>query len=235
MDRRDSIKTLLLGALGSGFIINGCIARPQRTRLQELYNFNEYGRLPSEKARDQRLFKENFFTDHEIETVAVLCDLILPATSSAGSAGDANVPAFIDFIVKDMPYLQDRFRNGIKWMDGYSKQQNGKDFIYTSVADQKKILDAIAYPDTVKEELQEGASFFREIRNLTLTGYYTTEMGYEDLGYVGNRPNIWDGVPDEVLAEHDVDYEDEWIAKCVNQDRREEQAEWDDEGNLLNN
>ena len=71
------------------------------------------------------------------------------------------------------------------------------------------------------------------MRNLTLTGYYTTKMGIDDLGYKGNIPNIWDGVPADVLKEHDVDYDEEWLAKCVDQDKREVIAEWDDKGNLL--
>ena len=59
--------------------------------------------------------------------------------------------------------------------------------------------------------------------------------GVKDLGFQGNTANVWDGVPPEVLAEHEVDYEPEWLAKCVNQDKRTEIAEWDSEGNLLNN
>ena len=58
-------------------------------------------------------------------------------------------------------------------------------------------------------------------------------MGFDDLGYVGNRPNIWDGVPADVLADHDVDYDPEWVAKCINQETREAVAEWDKDGNLL--
>ena len=64
-------------------------------------------------------------------------------------------------------------------------------------------------------------------------GYYTTRIGFDDLGYVGNRPNIWDGVPEEILADHDVELDPEWAAKCIDQSTRETIAEWDDEGNLL--
>jgi hypothetical protein len=71
------------------------------------------------------------------------------------------------------------------------------------------------------------------MRNLTLTGYYTTEMGIKDLGYKGNQPNVWDGVPQEVLDEHGLSYDPEWIARCVDQDKRNDTAEWDAEGNLI--
>ena len=236
MDRRESIKTMLLGALGTGLLINGCAPSPvDRRRLQDVYDFSSYGRTPEEKARDKKIFNDNFFTDHEFETVAVLCDLILPATATAGAASEAFVPEFIDFAVKEWPNQQDGFRDGIKWLDNYSRDKNGKDFIFTTAENQTAILDEIAYPDKATEETQPGVDFFRQIRNFTLTGYYTTEMGYEDLGYVGNRPNIWDGVPEEVLADHDVKYEEDWLKKCINQDRRTDIAEWDEDGNLLNN
>ena len=58
-------------------------------------------------------------------------------------------------------------------------------------------------------------------------------MGFEDLGVTSNFANVWDGVPEEVLANHDVDYDPEWLAKCVDQSKRNDIAEWDEEGNLL--
>jgi hypothetical protein len=58
-------------------------------------------------------------------------------------------------------------------------------------------------------------------------------MGIEDLGYIGNSPNIWDGVPEEVLKEHGLSYDQEWLSKCVDQSKRDVLAEWDEEGNLI--
>ena len=66
-----------------------------------------------------------------------------------------------------------------------------------------------------------------------MTGYYTSEMGIKDLDYKGNQPNIWDGVPEEVLQKHGVSYDPEWIAKCVDQSQRGVTAERDDDGNLI--
>ncbi len=234
MDRRETIKTMLLGALGTGMLINGCTpGSSDRRKLQDVYDFSSYGRTPEEKARDQRIFSDNFFTDHEFETVAVLCDLILPATATAGAASEAFVPEFIDFAVKEWPNQQEDFRKGIEWLDTYSKSKNGKDFIFASAENQKIILDEIAYPDKATEVTQAGVDFFTKMRNFTLTGYYTTEMGFNDLGYVGNRPNVWDGVPQEVLDDLNMSYEEEWLTKCVDQSKRNDTAEWDEDGNLL--
>ena len=66
-----------------------------------------------------------------------------------------------------------------------------------------------------------------------MTGYYTTKMGWDDLGVTSNFANVWDGVPEEVLANHEVDYDPEWLAKCTDQSKRNDIAEWDEEGNLL--
>ncbi|MCR9133190.1 MAG: gluconate 2-dehydrogenase subunit 3 family protein [bacterium] len=234
MDRRESIKTMLIGALGTGALLNGCgPAKAERTKLQDVYDFSSYGRTAEEKQRDADLFAENFFTDHQFETVAVLCDLILPATDTAGSASDAHVPAFIDFMVKDAPSWQDDFQIGITWLDAYSKQKFGYDFVLLTHAQQMEIIEEIAYPDNATEVTKPGVDFYREIRNITLTGYYTTQMGWDDLGYVGNRPNVWDGVPEEVLKKHGLEYEPEWLAKCVDQSKRDVTAEWDEDGNLI--
>jgi hypothetical protein len=94
-------------------------------------------------------------------------------------------------------------------------------------------LDEIAYPQKAKPGVEQGVLFFSWMRNLVLTGYYTTRQGIDDLGYKGNTPNVWDGVPEDVLKEHDVTYDKEWIAKCIDQEKRFDIAQWDEDGNLI--
>ena len=55
------------------------------------------------------------------------------------------------------------------------------------------------------------------MRNLTLTGFYTSEMGIKDLGYVGNRPNQWNGVPDDVLKQYNLSYSEKELKESVQQ------------------
>jgi len=71
------------------------------------------------------------------------------------------------------------------------------------------------------------------MRNLVLTGYFTSEVGIKELGYQGNTPNVWNGVPQEVLDDHGLSYDEEWLAKCLDPDTRADIAQWDDEGNLI--
>lgn len=233
------MKTLLVGTIaGATFGATGSCSPESggaTDNTTETAETGLYGRTPAEIERDKEIMAKVFLEEHELATIAVLCDIILPATAEAGSATEAEVPAFIEFIVKDIPRHQIPIRGGLMWLDAEANRRFNKEFIACSQAEEIQIIDDIAYPDPEgkKPEMGPGIEFFNLMRNLTLTGYYTTRMGLDDLGYTGNFPNVWDGVPAEVLANHDVDYDPEWLAKCVDQSKRNETAEWDEEGNLL--
>ncbi len=238
MDRRESLKALLVGTVAGATLTGAAACKEGETgNTAEVIADAQglYGRLPEEIERDKRVMASEFLNEHELETIAVLCDIILPATPSAKSANDAKVPEFIEFIVKDIPSHQLPMRGGIAWLDVESNQRYNKEFKSCSDEEQIAIIEDIAYPDPdgKKPDMSHGIRFFELIRGLTLTGYYTTRMGFDDLGYKGNYANEWDGVPPEVLAEHDVDYDEEWLSKCVDQSKREVIAEWDDEMNLI--
>ncbi len=235
MNRRDTIKSLLLGSVAVGLTVQGCAPKGDSpdTTLPKSEDTPFYGRTPQEKARDKKLHEASYFNEHELETIAVLCDIILPKNEKFGSATDAKVPDFIEFIVKDMPYHQMPIRGGIMWLDNYCNKNYDKEFKRCSNTEQLAVCDLIAYPKRTKPEHKQGEKFFTKMRDLTLTGYYTSKMGIQDLGYKGNTPNIWDGVPEDVLKAHGFEYDEEWLAKCVDQSKRGELAKWDTEGNLI--
>ena len=239
MNRRESFKTLLVGVVAGSTLAGASACESdvdQKTGAEEANNSPRlYGRTPRELEHDAKIMAEVYLNEHELSTIAGLCDIILPATPNAGSATAAKVPGFIDCIVKDIPNHQLPMRGGLMWLDTESNRRFNKEFITCSDTEQIAIIDDIAYPDPdgKKPEIAHGIQFFNLMRNLTLTGYYTSQMGIEDLGYSGNYPNTWDGVPEEVLAKHDVDYDPEWIARCVDQEKRNVLAEWDEEGNLI--
>jgi len=232
MDRRDSLKSLLVGSVVGGLALNGCSPADQKEEVA-VEGPAGYGRTPKEKINDEKLRTEQFFQESELETLAVLCDIILPKEADFGSATDAGVPEFIEFMAKDMPRHQLPLRGGLMWLDNQTNERFNLEFKSCSTDQQLTVIDEIAYPDQAPEHLKHGVAFFSLMRNLTLTGYYTTEMGIKELGYVGNQPNVWDGVPQEVLDEHGLSYDPEWIARCVDQSKRMDIAEWDEEGNLL--
>jgi len=234
MDRRESLKSLLVGSVAGGLALKGCAPqeKPEETPVV-MDSADGYGRTEEEKKRDATIRSQEFLTEAELGTVAILCDIILPAEAEFGSATDAGVPEFIEFIVKDMPQHQLPMRGGIAWLNNQTNERFNLDFSKCSEEQQLQVIDEIAYPGKTPDHLLHGEKFFSFVRNLTLTGYYTSEMGIKDLGYVGNQPNVWDGVPQEVLDEHNMSYDPEWIARCVDQEKRNDIAEWDDQGNLI--
>ena len=109
------------------------------------------------------------------------------------------------FIVKDMPDHQVPLRGGLKWLDIQSFNRFEKSFIQASEKDQISLIDEIAYPNKAKPEMLAGVSFFNRMRSLTASGFYTTEIGVKDIGYVGNTPNQWNGVPQEILKQYGME------------------------------
>jgi hypothetical protein len=236
MDRRESLKSIVLGTVAGGLALHGCKpenAAPEEEMVNVAKDF--YGRTAKEKERDAKLNTDQFFNEHELETIGVLSALILPANDKFPSAKEVGVPEFIEFIVKDLPNYQTPIRGGLMWLDHTSNTKFAVEFKAASEIQQKEILDAIAFPDITKPQsewpLEE--QFFLTMKNLTLTGYYTTQTGFEDLDYKGNQFNVWEGVPEEVLEQHNISYEPEWLAKCVDNSKRNDIAQWDDDGNLI--
>ncbi len=235
MDRRKSIKSIILGSVAGGLAVHGC--KPEGAAMEEAAATTDekyFGRTPEELELIEKINAEQFFNEHELETIDVLSNLILPPNENGGPT-EAGVPEFIEFMAKDIPELQTTLRGGLMWLDHKSNTDFGTEFKLTEEAKQKQILDPIAFYDNTMpmDEQALEVQFFNLMRNLTLTGYYTSKMGIEDLGYKGNMPNVWDGVPQDVLDQHGMAYDEEWLAKCVDQSTRGVIAEWDENGNLL--
>ena len=144
-------------------------------------------------------YKPKFFTAHEYATVTLLADTIIPKDDRSGSASEAGVPQFIDFTMTDLTTMQTPIRGGLRWLDHEANLRFGKPFVNCAEADRNAILDDIAYPLRAKPEFTQGAAFFSSMRDLVATGFYTSRMGIQDIGYVGNQPNNWDGCPAECL------------------------------------
>lgn len=205
MNRRDSLKAIGLTALSTGVLIQACKPGEEKEATTLADGELPPGRQEFEVARDKDLNATKFFNDHEMATITVLVDIIIPKDDKSGSASEAKVPDFIEFIVKDMPANQTPMRGGLKWLDLQCLNRYDKAFKDTSPAQQIEMVDDIAYPKKVKPGMQQGVSFFSLLRNLTASGFYTTEIGIKDLGFVGNVPNVWDGVPADVLKQYGME------------------------------
>ena len=145
-------------------------------------------------------FRPKFFTRHEYATVTVLVDLIIPKDDRSGSATDAGVPQFMDFMMTDQPARQTAMRGGLAWLDRECVSRFDKDFLSSTPTERTQVLDDISWPVKAKPEHAHGVAFFNSFRDLTASGFFTSKMGLADLQYMGNRyvPE-WTGCPADVL------------------------------------
>ncbi len=237
MDRRKSIKALLIGGVSAGAILEACNTddkkKEEKKPAEAPAAADGINRMKEEQEHEKEVLSKTFFTPHEMATITILGDIIIPKDNTSGSASDAKVPDFIEFIVKDMPDHQTPMRGGLRWLDIESFKRFDKAFSDLSHQDQIKIVDDIAYPEieyidvkgkkakkgSVKLGMQQGVAFFSLLRNLVTTGFYTSEIGVKDVGYIGNMPNQWNGVPADVLKQYNMAYTEKELKECVSFDK----------------
>jgi len=220
MDRRKSLKLIATGAIAAPAVIAGC----KNDDKQEIGNKPEENKFnldrnPDElKYENELLTKEKFFTEHEMATITVLADIIIPKDEVSESASEAKVPEFIEFIVKDMPQHQVPMRGGLRWLDMQCLKRYEKAFKDCAAQQQIEMVDQIAYPAKAKPEMSQGVQFFTLMRDLTASGFYTSEIGVKDVGYIGNTPAQWNGVPEDVLKQYNLSYTEKELKECVSFD-----------------
>lgn len=231
MDRRKSLKLIAAGALATGAVVGGCRTEDAKKNAEEGPDpqFSLDRNEEELKYEKELLAQGRFFTDHEMATITVLADIIIPRDEVSGSASEAKVPEFIDFIVRDMPAHQLPLRGGLRWLDMQCMKRYDKAFKDCTEKDKMEMVDDIAYPvieyedengkmvkkGSVKPGMEPGVAFFSLMRNLTATGFYTSQIGVKDIGYAGNQANQWNGVPEEVLRQYNLAYTEKEMKECV--------------------
>lgn len=220
MDRRKSLKLIATGAVAVPAVMAGCATDDKKETAKAAESVFNLDRNPDEiKNEKEILAKGPFFNAHEMATIIILCDIIIPKDEVSGSASDAGVPDFIDFIVRDMPSHQVPVQGGLRWLDLQCFKRYEKAFKDCTPAQQIELVDQIAYPEKAKPEMSQGVQFFNLMRNLTASGFYTSEIGVKDIGYAGNQPNQWNGVPPEVLAQYKLAYTEKELKECISFDK----------------
>ncbi len=152
-----------------------------------------------------------FFMPHEWRTVRVLVDYIIPRDEVSGSATDAKVPEYMDYLLAEKdanPATQVAIRGGLAWIDFESLKRFDKNFVDATDAQRRQILDDIAYPDKAPPGVSNGVAFFNRLRDMTASGFYSSAMGWKDVQYIGNvfNPN-YDGCPPAALEKLGVSYD----------------------------
>ena len=151
-----------------------------------------------------------FFSAHEWSTVRLLVDNIIPRDERSGSATDAKVPEFMDFLMSDKDASlasKTAMRGGLAWLDNECQHRFAKTFVTASDAQRRQVLDDIAWPKKARPEMHHGVVFFSRFRDLTASGFFSSQMGWQDVKYQGNVAlPAWNGCPPEALAKLGVSY-----------------------------
>jgi gluconate 2-dehydrogenase gamma chain len=153
----------------------------------------------------------SFFNQHEWKTVALLVDYIIPRDEHSGSATDAKVPEYMDFLLSEKDAnvnTQIAMHGGLAWLDSECHKRFGKTFVAASDAQRREVLDDIAYPQKARPEMSYGVTFFNRFRDMTASGFFSSAIGWQDLQYKGNVFNPgYDGCPPAALQKLGVSYD----------------------------
>ena len=197
MSRRDAVQRL--AALPIAAFLSWPTAEQERTR--------RFVDNALRAAAEGTPFAPKFFTPAELRTARILGDLIIPRDERSGSASDAGVPEFMDFMMIDRPAGQKWMRPGLAWMDSQSNTRFGKPFADATQSQREAILNDIAWPARASASMADGVSFFNRFRDLTASGFWSSQVGVKDLKYQGNLfvPD-WNGCPPAALKKLGVTY-----------------------------
>lgn len=195
-DRRTMLRLLAAGPAAAGFTWTEAEARQAHHQAQAAQSAQRTGAA----------FKPQFFTPAEYETVRLLVDIIIPKDERSGSATEAGVPEFMDFMMVDQPARQTAMRGGLAWLDRECVTRYEKTFRACTAAERTAVLDDISWPHKARPDVSHGVAFFNAFRDLTASGFWTSRMGIKDIEYLGNvYVPEWTGCPEAVLKKLGVD------------------------------
>ena len=207
MNRRDALKAL---AVTSAATVAG-LSEERVLEAREVAHDAVVAELQGQPA-----FRPRFFTAAEYATLRVLVDDIIPRDERSGSATDAGVPPYIDFLMADETPAglrqaptssQNLLRGGLRWLDvECARRFDGRKYAQCTAAQRHQVLDDIAWPKKAKPGHSHGVAFFTRVRDLTASGFFSSKLGVQDLRYTGNAfQTAWTGCPAPVLRKLGLD------------------------------
>lgn len=148
-----------------------------------------------------------YFHADEWKQMRVMVDMIIPKDEHSGSATDAGVPEFMDFICVEYPNYQTWVRDALHWFDALAYDSYHKNFVNCTDAERRELFDQVAWPAKAKQEMRAGVQYFNQLRDFTASGFYSSQMGVKDIGYMGNTAVAeWHGCPKPALDHLGVKY-----------------------------
>ena len=178
ISRRDILKSLTITA------VTGSVLRVIPLQAAEY----AHHMVKAEKAAAENVYTPKFFSPHAYETLQGLCQTIIPSDDDAKGAIEAGAPEFIDLLTSENKAYQVALGGGLMWLDNTCIDRYGKVYLECTPEQQKEMLERIAYRKNAKQDpsLGQGVEFFSFLRKMTADGFFTSEIGINYLGYVGN-------------------------------------------------
>lgn len=199
MNRREAISRvgILMGCtiIGAELFISGCTTNPA-------------------------IAEPVVLTASQMKYLNEVAETILPKTAGSGGAKEANVAEFMQTMVRDCysPKDQQVFITGLTELDKYAGKNLSKDFLSCSPQERQQLLvkldaeakdyrkknELLEQQEILKEKDSQGggkpnylkktypAHYFTMIKQLSLLGFFTSEIGYKSMGYV-LVPTRYDG------------------------------------------
>lgn len=179
MNRRDVLRTLAAG------VVTGSVLR----MIPEAAAQHVHQEVAAEKAASEAgIYAPKLFKEHQYKTVQALAQLIIPPDDRSGGAIEAGAPEFIDLLCSENEAYALKIEGGLRWLDATCDDRYGQPFLGATPAQQNEILELIAFRKNAETDpsLFPGVEFFAFTRSLTVDAFFTSKIGIEDLGYIGN-------------------------------------------------
>ncbi|HUK25202.1 MAG TPA: gluconate 2-dehydrogenase subunit 3 family protein [Terriglobales bacterium] len=179
ISRRDVLRTLTIGTV-AGSVLR--VIPAQAAEYAHRMIAEEKSASPANK------YIPKFFPPEQYMTLRALCQTIIPADAECGGAVEAGAPEFIDLLTSENADFQVAVGGGLMWLDSTCHDRYGKAYLECGAAQQKEILDLIAYSKNAESDagLSQGVEFFSFLRGMTADGFFTSKTGIEYLKYIGN-------------------------------------------------
>jgi hypothetical protein len=178
IDRREALRraALLLGGALAAPTVAGVLAGCRASRAPE------------------GTWVPRTLTRSQAELVAAIAEHILPETDTPGARA-VGVHRFIDAILAESysPLERKRFLEGLAEVDARAARASGRPFLQGAVGDQRALLEVLDREAVAGSVDPLAPPFFRTLKELTLVGYYTSEIGATRELHHAPVPGRYDG------------------------------------------
>jgi gluconate 2-dehydrogenase gamma chain len=179
ISRRDLIKSLSLTAAAGSML--GVVTLTAAETARRMVRVHKAVSSSGE-------YVPKFFPEHQYKTLRALCQAIIPSDQESGGAIEAGAPEFLDLLSSENKDLQLQLGGGIMWLDSTCMERYGQTYLQCAPGQRTEMLDLIAFRKNADKDprLRPGIEFFSTLRKHTADGFFTSEIGIQYLGYVGN-------------------------------------------------